>query len=1094
MRINHNLTAINTHRQLGISAGDGTKSMEKLSSGLRINRAGDDAAGLAISEKMRGQIRGLNMASKNSSDTISLIQTAEGALNETHSILQRMRELAVQSANDTNTDADREELQNEVKQLKAEIDRIGNTTEFNTKKLLEGSMQGVAEETVGKFNLNNNSGVVFDPNWVNDMKASVSSDKSWAFDGAYMLVRVGDNPTREYDAADYQLVAPDGTMYKFQAIGQDANVNTGKLNTGTIVAEGAETKGFLKETYKADAVTALKGVENLADTAALAAYENADYPKGPVLSAVATQAELTKIGSGSELKSGTEFKFLAAGALNINGATITLAATPGAAVGLTVTGGDSTSYTATAGVGTFKIGDVNFSYDQGTGVLSVLDDLKLTADFTPPTASVATFNVAIGSTISTTSELGGAIDVEKNVSQVFDTVNPVTLDVSVKITAADVTGAAQTITDTEVDTVGAGSVLSAGSSVTIETGKSIKLTDADGFDITIKDDGSFTYKGKEDTFANNGGTFNIGGALLTYSSGEVEVTTGSVKVKEAIDTTNSSALLLAENTVLTKGSIINETSGTVGVGVENLGTIMGYTENDAGNKLDFTLGQSVTEKEISKLAKDSVLASGTSFTINAGQKLLLDSSTGAANLSYTNGGVLTLTTAENKKIDIAAGSSFTLDDGTVLKNGGGGNISIESGSLTLQQDIEAGADGVFNSFTVAAQSTIDRNSEILKNSQDLVRAANFLVVAGELSNNVTIGNSINLTSNNDSNATGPNGDIAVLAKGSVLTKGSSIEMLGTEGKNNAIKLEVNGKELEVTWDLEEKALRVGGELVAAGKSIALEDGTVLTHYANLDDPSGATGKIVVESGRITLAEEISADKNSPSGVKENVAAFSIAKDSTLAAGTKLDSRNADGTTGTRLMAGTVITDKSQAFAGSVTLAYGGSGLQFSGNAGNNLKANYNESLVGDTFTFVFSEYKAASTQLADSMMSQIGANSGQTTFLSISDMRAKALGVDKIDISSKFGAAVAIETVNNALQAVSHQRSLMGAQQNRLEHTIKNLDTAAENLQNAEARIRDVDMAKEVMENTKNNILQQAAQAMLAQANQAPQAVLQLLR
>lgn len=116
-----------------------SKSMEKLSSGLRINKAGDDAAGLAISEKMRGQIRGLDMAAKNAQDGISLIQTAEGALNETHSILQRMRELSVQASNDTNTAADREEIQKEISQLIEEIDRIANTTEFNTKKLLNGA-------------------------------------------------------------------------------------------------------------------------------------------------------------------------------------------------------------------------------------------------------------------------------------------------------------------------------------------------------------------------------------------------------------------------------------------------------------------------------------------------------------------------------------------------------------------------------------------------------------------------------------------------------------------------------------------------------------------------------------------------------------------------------------------------------------------------------------------------------------------------------------------------------------------------------------------------------------------------------------------
>jgi flagellin len=140
MRINNNISAMNTYSRLTSAQGAQSKSLEKLSSGLRINRAGDDAAGLAISEKMRGQIKGLNQAVRNAQDGISLIQTAEGALNETHSILNRMRELTVQSANDTNTLVDRKEIQKEMNELIAEIDRIGDDTQFNTKELLDGSL------------------------------------------------------------------------------------------------------------------------------------------------------------------------------------------------------------------------------------------------------------------------------------------------------------------------------------------------------------------------------------------------------------------------------------------------------------------------------------------------------------------------------------------------------------------------------------------------------------------------------------------------------------------------------------------------------------------------------------------------------------------------------------------------------------------------------------------------------------------------------------------------------------------------------------------------------------------------------------------
>ncbi|WP_096550436.1 flagellin N-terminal helical domain-containing protein [Ureibacillus thermosphaericus] len=165
MRIQHNISALNTHRNLAFNNSQAAKNLEKLSSGYKINRAGDDAAGLAISEKMRGQIRGLDMASKNAQDGISLIQTAEGALNETHAILQRMRELAVQSANDTNVDDDREALQKEVEALIEEINRIAENTEFNTQKLLDGNFSSKV------FHIGANSGQSIKLD-INSMKAA----------------------------------------------------------------------------------------------------------------------------------------------------------------------------------------------------------------------------------------------------------------------------------------------------------------------------------------------------------------------------------------------------------------------------------------------------------------------------------------------------------------------------------------------------------------------------------------------------------------------------------------------------------------------------------------------------------------------------------------------------------------------------------------------------------------------------------------------------------------------------------------------------------------------------------------------------------
>ncbi len=197
MRINNNLAALNTYgRMVNNSAANG-KSLEKLSSGLRINKAGDDAAGLSISEKMRAQIKGLDQAARNGQDSISMIQTAEGALSETENILQRMRELAVQSSNATNTDADRGALQSEISQLKDEIDRIGNTTEFNTKKLLNGSLKST-NAAVSSGNTTTSADIF------NQTQATVTASAA-LISGSYDTVDVSDDETIVIDKTELKI-------------------------------------------------------------------------------------------------------------------------------------------------------------------------------------------------------------------------------------------------------------------------------------------------------------------------------------------------------------------------------------------------------------------------------------------------------------------------------------------------------------------------------------------------------------------------------------------------------------------------------------------------------------------------------------------------------------------------------------------------------------------------------------------------------------------------------------------------------------------------------------------------------------------------
>ncbi|KMJ58995.1 flagellin [Bacillus sp. LL01] len=223
MRINHNIAALNTHRQLNSATAGQMKSMEKLSSGLRINKAGDDAAGLAISEKMRAQVRGLDQASRNAQDSISMIQTAEGALNETHDILQRMRELAVQAGNDTNTGSDRGEIQKEINQLTSEINRIGNTTEFNGQKLLnatDGVVTGGSPAVPG----------------APAVPAAATSNQT---NGTSGEVTFTDATTFTGSSATWTLATADGTAFTLDK-GDGAGANPVTFTSGSLTVDGLE--------------------------------------------------------------------------------------------------------------------------------------------------------------------------------------------------------------------------------------------------------------------------------------------------------------------------------------------------------------------------------------------------------------------------------------------------------------------------------------------------------------------------------------------------------------------------------------------------------------------------------------------------------------------------------------------------------------------------------------------------------------------------------------------------------------------------------------------------------------------------------------
>ncbi|KGX86801.1 flagellin N-terminal helical domain-containing protein [Pontibacillus marinus] len=269
MRINHNIAALNTYRQLGSANQANSASMQKLSSGLRINSASDDAAGLAISEKMRGQIRGLEQAQTNAQDGISMIQTAEGALNETHSILQRMRELATQASNDTNTTEDRGEIQKEMNQLTSEINRIGNTTEFNTQKLINGDKSSTTTQATNITGVSNTSGgvdAVKASTTLEITKANLAEDEILTIDGK--TIEFYDSSSGSADQATDYSIDLNGLADDNAVANAIASLNGGSLGTngvdlsatGNVVTVSASTAGTAGNSISVTAPTDGTGV------------------------------------------------------------------------------------------------------------------------------------------------------------------------------------------------------------------------------------------------------------------------------------------------------------------------------------------------------------------------------------------------------------------------------------------------------------------------------------------------------------------------------------------------------------------------------------------------------------------------------------------------------------------------------------------------------------------------------------------------------------------------------------------------------------------------------------------------------------------
>ena len=932
MVIQHNIPALQSYNIVNNTSNALQKSIQKLSSGLRINSAADDAAGLAISEKMRAQISGLDQAVSNTQDGISLIQTAEGALSETHSILQRMRELSVQAANDTLTQQDRSYIQEEIGQLNEEITRIGNTTQFNKKKLLNGDAAVLWSSSDSETKAIVNGG----------LREIDQFGQKKSVEGNYKITVKADPGQGEVQKSDIMKIKHDNVIMN-KSVNSDYGVQD--LTVSGVPA------GNYQVTYE-DGLP--DGIEN---------------------------GQLTgSYGIGGDIYTTTT--------------AITFTDTTSPVTKVSVVTNDGVEIWSTTGSDIF-----------GTGGGATTDEQ--TAFF---------------------------VGTDENPGGVWNEIIAAARNKGVNITPPDADSLADLgeITTTKIGGPAAG----------------LKIV----------------YEG--------------GGSATAPTS---EITTGTAEDAEPIEATEVFAL--DATNVTENASILFE--------VTNIDAVsQSVTLKATANKLSET---GVTSTAV----QDNIVISAGGDEPNVvNLDKLFDSNDG----SYAT---ITLGDSENAFAAIQEGAKFVYSVAPSELQGGGENPLYLGLSASMDSDADNKWDGgPFNGLSPTYTLDGDRvaNTEI--------NMTNFY-----LNEKTGVATEGTVTLVTDSNFQMTDGAISgdhepQISDGAVLASGT-VAYIGKVATGDT-KL----RDLDKFWNSE------GVFMLDDPKTLTLNQGdgktANVTIYANdtLDD--------VAKKFNDAIANDLGQAQYVDDSSKFTTFVDGGTKNSEAVGGTFLIRSVVPGKAGEITLSGdeslinafslnTIQDSKETSYTVDVSDAHTGKsiaqGVKVTGNVAHGvispnvdvefsalggINAAWNDQLKKFTYT---SSTEESILHLSDNTtVLQIGANEGEDMGLNIGDMRSHALGLDSVNVMSQERAARSITVIDNAIDKVSTQRAKLGAYQNRLEYTANNLTTASENLTSAESRIRDADMAKEMMEFTKLNIMLQAGNSMLGQANQQPQNVLSLIR
>ncbi len=1114
MVINNNLPALNAYDVVNNTSNQLQKSIQKLSTGLRINSAADDAAGLSISEKMRAQINGLDRAVSNTQDGISLIQTAEGALTETHSILQRMRELSVQAANDTLTAQDRSYIQEEVDQLRDEIDHIGNTTTFNTKKLLNGDSAALWSSD----NLNTKAIVNGGLRTIDQFGQKSSAE------GNYKITVEASAGTGEVQKTDIFKIKHDLDPYQVEGTNkfdgaalEEGEAHFDAVGSRTInvrLYEGENSANYMNYVIKLG--HDIKDNSGLAEALnfAITGNKGGSAGGGTVVSSATTATNYNDLGDTLTATEGgtvTAANYNFTASVDTETGNLVIKSTRGNAIEIT----DGTS---TGGVN--DLTDVFGAASDSATLRTQSSSVTTGAAFTANGANYG-LRLKIGgdSARNFDFEGGTVFTISDGVAKLNELFDEAYGEGNV---TAEVTGTGATARIKVTSNIGA--ITDFNDSTTAG------LTSVGASSRTF---GTSTYTNA--TTAAGGGNYGADAMKATAIDSSLQKTdftrelAGS-KFTIALTPNDSSLTAVAAQTITVGGkdtvydmdTLVKNINDGIEANANLNGKVSARKTKDAeGNEVvrlfskDYaiTLADTATAAEFGGV--NAVFGTGMDYATVSGTTTAPKSNNGTASLTSGSG-----------EIEDMLSLATTADVFSFKINDMDGN---ELAAIKLTGPFEADVDSTTGKVNKTSTETMveELNSQLTKAGLD-----DFKAIIDDKTGAVSIVSGtrdfvlVNDTSNSNFKGYADllgNATAADAEKNDELD--NPIDTIGMVASKDT-KL----RDIDKFWDSQ------GNFMLEDPQTITLTQGDGKTAKVTLYQYD--TIGNVVDKLNSAIANDLGQaqyiDASDTEGANKFVTFVENPEDAGQESvkGTMLIRTVVPGSSGTinfasknedlinALSLNTIKKAEESTYYVTVEDAHSGqivNGIENEKIAGNVLVGRLHENvdvefdaLTGikatwddDAKAFVTkgtygddsAEGDVTYLHLSDNtMVFQIGANEGDDMGINIGDMRAHALGLDGVLVTDHDSASRSISIIDSAIDKVSTQRAKLGAYQNRLEHTATNLTTSAENLTAAESRIRDTDMAKEMMNFTKLQIMLQAGNSMLAQANQLPQNVLSLIR